>query len=164
MCSSGVQIIRYLSRSLLKMELCLLSCFSIESIVGVALICNTGGAWCSFCFVLRCISFLWFLCWTTFQTYCCWGFLCQLFYNFRCLSNDSIFNYVVHVCFADVWVASYLKDLRVISVIFNYLSSRKVGCYTVISEQVIPSDQVFFMLFVPEYATCVWTLSMHYFF
>lgn len=77
--------------------------------------------------VLCCIYFLWFWCWTNFQTYYCWGILCQLFYNFYCLSNNSNFNYVVHVCFVDVWITSYLKDLCVIC---NYLSSREIGCYS----------------------------------
>lgn len=86
------------------------------------------GINCSFIgFMLH--IFPWFWCWTNFQTYCCWGFLYQLFYNFRGLSNKLIFNYVVHVCFFAVWVGSYLKNLHVIHIIFNYLSIREVGCY-----------------------------------
>lgn len=102
------------------MVLCLFIWLLVVSIVGVTIICNMKGTCCYFlCFMFHNFPLILMLN----------RFLCQLFYNFCYLSSGLIFNYVVHECFVDVWLASYLKDLCIIHIIFNYLSSQKVGFY-----------------------------------
>lgn len=121
MCPSGVQIIRYMSRSLiLRMSWFLFSCLSIESYSGVSLICNTRGISCLFIlFYVAYLSFA-FDDEPLFKLIILLRLLCRLFYNLCCLSNDLIFNYVVKIWLIVVWVASYLESICITRVLFKF--------------------------------------------
>lgn len=96
MCSSEVQIIRHLNRNLrLRTVLCLFSCMSFESIIGVALICNTRDR-AVFLFILCWISSF-FLALNNFSNHWLLRLLCQLFSNFLLLMKWIVFNYIVQV-------------------------------------------------------------------